>query len=108
MGRPTMPNLARGFRRLAWVGSVVLAAPWVAFVFADPNNAGLWYSIAAGAFGLPWALFFTALWIARGFSTDERSGAPATDPAPLEECSRCGSLNRRGAGSCECRLRLDR
>src|SRR2546422_8291398 len=104
-----MPSLAQGFRRLTWVGSVVFAVPWAVLGFADQSNAGLWFSIAAGAFGLSWVVFFAALWVARGFSSQQTSRVPTEEGAPKvaatvppKECPRCGLTNPPASARCDC------
>jgi diguanylate cyclase (GGDEF)-like protein len=69
-----MLNLDLGFRRLAWVVSLVLGVPLVGFgmllISATPDHpeGGYFFALAGiGAFILTWAVFFTGHWIVRGF-----------------------------------------
>jgi hypothetical protein len=45
-----MPNFARGFKRLTWAVSIVLAVPWIALGLGDISSAGLCFSIGAARF----------------------------------------------------------
>ena len=67
-----MANLDRGFRRLTLVVSALLMLPFIAatipsFAAGDRAATLLGLGLAMLAFLLPWAVFFVARWIARGF-----------------------------------------
>jgi hypothetical protein len=69
-----MPNLQRGFRRLTWVISVLLASPFLvdgALSLFEKEKSGYFFFVAATiGFILPWLVFFVARWIAAGFRQD--------------------------------------
>src|SRR2546425_446767 len=64
---------------------------------------------AAGPFGLSWVVFFAALWVARGFSSQQTSRVPTEEGAPKvaatvppKECPRCGLTNPPASARCDC------
>ncbi len=69
-----MPNLQRGFRRLTWVISVLLASQFLvdgAPSLFEKEKSGYFFLVAATiGFILPWLVFFVARWIAAGFRQD--------------------------------------
>ncbi len=72
-------NLTRGFRRLTWFVSVLLALPWLAMAFADgASSFNSWLlELAVIGFALPWCVFFVAVWIARGFGAADPTWSAA-------------------------------
>ena len=66
-----MLNLARGLKRLTWVGSIALVILCALLGFTDVNHARLWFSMGAGVLALSWLLFFTGRWVASGFKAGE-------------------------------------
>ncbi len=79
-----MANLERGFRRLTWVVSVVLAIPFVGlgvYGLTEKDTAfafGL-ILIGTGIFVLSWATFFVLRWVAGGFRDGRRRARDSPD-----------------------------
>jgi len=87
-----MANLERGFRRLTWVVSVVLAIPCVGLgvyglIEKDTAFASALILIGTGAFVLSWIAFFILRWVAVGFRDSKRRArdSPDDDNSDLEE-----------------------
>jgi hypothetical protein len=71
-----MANLSIGFARLAWVISILAAAPGLFLGVANtyenrPRFAANSFLLAALCFIFPWVIFFVVQWVARGFRSKE-------------------------------------
>lgn len=66
-----MANLLRGFRRLTFMFSLLLAAPFLldgVFSFVETGRVHYYLLVPTSiGFALPWLVFLVARWVAAGF-----------------------------------------